>query len=195
MSDAERQAFAEFSKAEGFSRSVECLWATATEDGERRGKLTCKPGLLASGEQISEIRIRGVRGGADVTAITSDQFRPSDLCSEDKDLSCDHLSFPVVNPNPIIIAVHTTRNLYPTWGTRMGTNLDDAVSILRKGAQKRTKLSVVTSGTAATVNVSVRVGADEASASIPIGYARWKIESGGFFSVSKSMIGDLNGFG
>jgi len=190
MGDAERQAFAEFSKAEGFTRSVQCLWVGKDDAPDKVAKLTCKPGLLVSGQQISEIRINGLPSEAEVTALVSDQFVESDpkkdsTCTNDDDLSCDHLTFPQVHPNPIIVAVHTTRLFSPTWGTTFGMNLRDAKNILRKGKGTRSKLSIVTSGTAATISVAAKVGSDEASAAIPVGFARWKVESGGFLAVSK----------
>jgi len=43
VSDAERDAFAEFTKAEGFTRSVECLWSTKTENGQTRTRLQTWP--------------------------------------------------------------------------------------------------------------------------------------------------------
>ncbi len=193
VSDAERDAFAEFTKADGFARSVDCIWSTATENGAEIGKLACKPGLLVSGEQVSEIRISGLpQGAVSVTAITSDQYsvRSKDYlsgsCVDNQDLSCDHIDFPTVDPNPIVIAVHTTRALFPTWGRRRGLYLTDAADALRPLNTKRTKLSLLTGGTAPTINVKVKTeDGKEASAPVFVGFARWKIESGGFLAVSK----------
>jgi hypothetical protein len=185
VADAERQAFAEFSKSEGFARSVDCLWATVTENGEPQAKITCKPGLLVSGEEVSEIRIHGLPAGpVSVTAISSEQFTTGTTCGND-DLTCDHLLFPKVDPNPIIVAVHTARLLFPTWGTTLGNSMNNARRVLRHDTTERNKLSLVTNGTAPTISVSVVASGLQASTAIPVGFARWKIESGGFLAVSK----------
>lgn len=190
VNEAERQAFAEFTKAEGFARSVDCLWTTVTDNGQSQPKLACKPGLLVSGEQVSEIRIHGVpKGEVQVTAVSSEQFTQGSDCGKD-DLTCDNLRFgeplhrPV--PNPIIIAVHTARAFFPTWGTRRGSSLEAAKEVLRPEKQSRNKLSLITNGTAPTISVSIRTDDNqEVSTAIPVGFARWKIESGGFLAVSK----------
>lgn len=186
LADAERKALAEFTKSEGFARSVECIWGTITEDGQQKTKLTCKPSLLLSGEQVSEIRILGLpRDQIDVTVISSDSFKGSVGCTNTdwstSDLTCDHLSFPTIDPlgaRPVVlIAVHTNRNFFPSWGARWGS-LTTAKKILR--ASRRKKLSIVSNGATPTVNVTVQTRSDQASASIPVGFARWKVDSGGF---------------
>ncbi|HYU24869.1 MAG TPA: hypothetical protein VEO74_06685 [Thermoanaerobaculia bacterium] len=183
VAEAERQAFAQFSKSEGFTHSVDCIWAKVTANGEPQAKITCKPGLLVSGEQVSEIRIHGMPAGpVQVTAMSSEQFTQGVECGTD-DLACDTLLFPRVVPNPIVIAVHTARALFPTWGTTFG-GMGGAHAVLRPG-KPRNKLSLITNGTAPTISVSVISGGLEASTWIPVGFARWKIESGGFLAVSK----------
>lgn len=193
---AEKAAFAEFSKAEGFTRSVECLWAPKVENSTARATLTCKPGLLVSGEEVSEIRIKGVPAGESVRIIAmhaeelhrsrETDLREATTCPPGgKNLSCDEMVVPADAPRPLVIAVHSLRVVNPTWGGFFGTT-SSAERALRTGTD-RTKLSLVNDGAPATISVGVRVGSEFASDHVPVGFARWKIESGGFFSVSNQV--------
>jgi len=188
LNDAERDAFAEFSKATGFARSVECLWGTKAENGVRRAVLACKPGLLVSGEEVSEIRVLGVPSGVKVKVIAmhAEELRQAAKCPPGDgadNLTCDELTIPAASPQPISIGVHTMRAVNPTWGGFWGT-LKNAKQILRPKNVHRTKLSLVNEGTPPTIAIGVTAGSEFAAAYIPVGYARWKIESGGFLSVS-----------
>jgi hypothetical protein len=187
IDEFERKAFADFTKAEGFSRTVECVWATKTENARTHGALACKPGLLVSGEEVSEIRVIGVPAGqrVRVLAIHAEELAQTTTCPPGDNLTCDQLTIPADSPRPISIAVHTMRWVSPSFGGMLG-NADNAVKYLRTPAP-RTKLSLVNDGTPPTIAVGVQVGPHFAAAFVPVGYARWKIESGGFLSVSNQV--------
>jgi hypothetical protein len=179
---------------EGFSRQVRCVLREITLGTDKTDlQLTCEPGLLLSGEEISEISVL-VEGGSmwlsRAQAVTSDElpFGAADAihtCASgdpEHELTCDVIRIGE-EVRAIAVAVHKIRTFSPTYGCKF-RQLNCARRRLRP-SEPRSRLSLALTGAAPSIHIIVEdIFGRVAAARIPVGYARWKVEMGGFFAVT-----------
>jgi len=206
---AELDEYNELRKQIGFSRIVRCVYS---EDSPR---LACAPDLLISAAEISDIEISNLPANKEVTIsalVAREKLSDtavSDCVASSKglDVSCSQIRLPVGKGGAAFVSIYKNRLISPKYGGIFG-NMNQALSMLRPEAYQEYKknpshpdvqalletsgsrMSLLVSGGAAQIMVRVQIGdgtgaGQLATASIPIGYARFSVESGGFFAVTK----------
>lgn len=211
---AEDDYYSDLQKDTGFSRTVRCAYTPASEKPASlvcapgllvsaadiaeivvRGLPTDRPYrvvALASEDQAGTLDTHHVphAGSAVATAC-----RPrSDGAVIDP--FCDQITVPAGYADRVFVSVYKNRRVFPLYGAGVGTDkaARNAFAALRlppsplaERDRRRLNLSILVSGGAAQTLVCVSPERGEqgtACASIPIGYQRWSVETGGFLAVS-----------
>jgi hypothetical protein len=209
VKDAESDTYNELRKQTGFSRIVRCVYSAQSPH------LACAPDLLLSAAEMSDIVISDLPAGKTVKVsamVARDRMPDTAIAdcvttSQGLDVSCGQIELAAGAGGSAFVSIYKDRYFFPSYGGWFGTN-KTAVSHLRpaayqvsqeKGAElkatdlpetKSSKIALLVSGGAAQVMVRVQVGdgtgpGELATASIPIGYPRFSVETGGFFAVTK----------
>jgi hypothetical protein len=182
---------AQFKTSDGASRVVRCIWS------DKLRALACKPALLVSGQEISEIIFNGLPTDKSYTVkvLTGGEELPGDCgpapyagaekpecqalfkapCPSSGSgwrvrLSCDEKFYKKGSGDLATIAVHKHRLFGPTYGGSY-TSRSRAARTLRR--EKREKLSVLISSAVPEILVGVKVDGEYAVSAIPVAYARW----------------------
>lgn len=181
-----------------FARIVHCTYT------EKTGTLVCDRALAVSAAEISTIEISGLPHNQEVTvSAQAAKDAPTEIDNGQIDPESDFVVLPPGRADKVSIDVHLLRKwnatykegfLHPTT-TSVGKE-DRRVTAARslrqleaKARTPRRSLVLIISGRAPQITVQVKIGSGlEAgrlvTASLELGYARWGIDSGGFFAIT-----------
>lgn len=221
VQDAELDTYNELRKQTGFSRIVRCVYSDASPQLACAPDILISAAEISDIVISDLPADKVVTVSALVAGLKRPTAAISDCVaiSEGLDVSCGQIKLPAGAGGSVFISIYKSRMFFPKYGGPIG-NIEQAVSRLRPAADPKkqpqtgsqgkdvsfhsaestegngSKLSLLVSGGAAQILVRVQVGDGKgggqlATASIPIGYARFSVETGGFFAVTKLSDAEL----
>lgn len=179
-----------------FERVVRCTFT------EKTGTLVCDRALAVSAAEISTIEISGLPHGRRVTvSARAAKDAPSQEMNGKVDPESDFVVLMPGQADKVSIDVHLRRAFNATYKegfkhSKEPENEDErirAAKSLREAREglglPRRSLVLIVSGRAPQIIVQVKVGegtrtGELVTASLELGYARWGVDTGGFFAVA-----------
>lgn len=197
QSNAEKAALDEIrdQSREGFIRRIVCAWMDSSSEAEATpvNALACGniAGLKVSGEEISKVVVVGIPKGAKVRAGTGEITRAEKTVTDKEQPSLSEGELDLRDHTGVIIVLHKRKLFSSTLDSQLPMMFSTVARTLQENNDasigdpaKISVLHLLTRGRSPSLEIAITADGQTKTASIPLGYSRWKFETGGFMAVS-----------